>query len=385
MDANTAASSHTAFDRDARTGCTRLPRGDRILHSQKAGRPRRWLRLIIEILILGALAGYLWVEHQTVSRSIAVVGRARWNWLLAACAFELLSMMAFARTQRIVLRAAGVRASISAMAATALVGNAISVSVPLIGPGAASVFSYGRFRQVAGDPAPATWTLLVSGLISNFVWIILIAIGAIVSGNAAAAFSGVLGGIIILLTAVLGALSLSRPRSRRAIVHVGAQFVRISQRFSGRPDGDSEELTTDMLDGLTGFRMHFPDWVQTLVLAFMNWLASVASFVASILAVGSVVPWPKVILVYCAGAAASSFNLTPGGLGVTEAVLTAGLVASGLRPPDALASVLIFRLISFWLVTLVGWTIYSILYRNIARQRLAAEELHEATPDCRNV
>jgi uncharacterized protein (TIRG00374 family) len=349
-------------------GALVFPGGDRILHSQRAGRPRRWLRMVIEVLILGALAGYLWVEHPTVSRSIAVVGRARWNWLLAACAFELLSMMAFARTQRIVLRAAGVRASIRSMAATALAGNAISVSLPLIGPGAASVFSYGRFRQVAGDPAPATWTLLVSGLISNFVWIFLIAIGAIVSGNAAAAFSGVLGGVVILLTAILGVLSLSRPRSRRAVVHVVAQFVRISQRFSGRPQGDSETLTTETLNRLTGFRMHFPDWIQTLVLAFINWLASVACFVASILAVGSVVPWTKVILVYCAGAAASSFNLTPGGLGVTEAVLTAGLIASGLKPPDALASVLIFRLISFWLVTLVGWTIYSNVRRNIARQ-----------------
>jgi uncharacterized membrane protein YbhN (UPF0104 family) len=272
-------------------------------------------------------------------------------------------MMAFARTQRIVLRAAGVRASIPAMAATALVGNAISVSVPLIGPGAASVFSYGRFRGVTGDPAPATWTLLVSGLISNLVWILLIAIGAIASGNAAAAFSGILGGVLILVAAVIGVLALHRPRSRNSIVRVGALFVRISQRFSGRPDGVAEELTKDTLDALTGFRMRFPDWTQALILAFINWIASVACFVASILAIGSSVPWTKVVLVYCAGAAASSFNLTPGGLGVTEAVLTAGLVASGLKPPEALGSVLIFRLISFWLVTLVGWTIYSRLRR----------------------
>lgn len=341
----------------------------RILRSQQAGRPRRVFRIIAMALVVAALVGYALFEHATVSRSIGVVGRAEWGWLLAACGFELLSMMAFARTERIVLRAAGVRASIPAMAATALVGNAISVSVPLIGPGAASVFSYGRFRQVSDDPAPATWTLIICGLISNFVWILLIAIGAIVSGNAAAAFSGIFGGVVILLTVIIGVLALRRPRSRSSIIHVGALLVRLSQRLSNRPEGDPEDLTRDTLEALSGFRMRAPEWTQALILAFINWLASIACFVASILAVGSSVPWAKVVLVYCAGAAASSFNLTPGGLGVTEAVLTAGLVASGLRPPEALGSVLIFRLISFWLVTVVGWTIYSAIRRNMARRR----------------
>jgi uncharacterized protein (TIRG00374 family) len=337
------------------------------LHSNQAGPRRRFLRIVVETLVVAVLVGYVWFEHTTVGRSFAVVGKAEWGWLLAACAFELLSMMAFARTQRIVLRAAGVRASIPAMAATALVGNAISVSVPLIGPGAASVFSYGRFRQVSEDPAPATWTLLICGLISNFVWILLIAIGAIVSGNAAATFSGILGGVVILFTAIIGVLALRRPRSRRSIIHAGAMCVRISQRLSGRPDGDPEGLTRHTLDTLSGFRLRTPEWIQTLTLAFINWLASVACFVASILAVGSSVPWTKVVLVYCAGAAASSFNLTPGGLGVTEAVLTTGLVASGLKSPEALGSVLIFRLISFWLVTLVGWVIYSRLGKATGR------------------
>jgi hypothetical protein len=128
-----------------------------------------------------------------------------------------------------------------------------------------------------------------------------------------------------------------------------------------------------MLDALSGFRMRAPDWTQTLILAFINWLASVACFVASILAVGANVPWTRVVLVYCGGAAASSFTLTPGGLGVTEAVLAAGLVASGLKPPAALGSVLIFRLISFWLVTLLGWTIYSRLRRKRALSEDATE------------
>jgi uncharacterized protein (TIRG00374 family) len=309
-----------------------------------------------------------WFERTTVSQSVGIVGRAEWEWLLAAVAFELLSMMAFARTQRIVLRAAGVRATIPAMAATALAGNAISVSLPLIGPGAGSVFTYSRFRQVADDPAPAGWTLLISGLISNLVWVLLVAIGATLSGNPAAILSGVLGGIGIVVATIAGVVALRRPRSRRTIVRLGVRLVRVSQRLRGLPVGDAQDVVQQALDALSAFRMRPREWAQSVALSFVNWLASVACLVASILAVGAGVPWTKVILIYCAGATVSSFNLTPGGLGVTEAVLTAGLVASGLRPAEALGSALVFRLVSFWLATLVGWIIYSDLRRKKARR-----------------
>jgi hypothetical protein len=269
------------------------------------------------------------------------------------------------------------------MAATALAGNAISVSVPLIGPGAASVFSYGRFRQVDDKPASATWTLLISGLVSNFVWILLIAIGATVSGNAAAAFSGLLGGSAVLVAAIIGVLALHRPRSRRAIQQGVALLIRGSQRLSGRPVGDPAVLTRHSFDALSRFRLRVPEWVQVVTLSCINWLASVGCFVAAILAVGSNVPWTRVILVYCSGTAASSFNLTPGGLGVTEALLTAGLVASGLRSPEALGCVLVFRLVSFWLVTLVGWTVYSGLHRSAVRRGADLDASFDVGPKSR--
>jgi putative heme transporter len=328
---------------------------------------RRGLRITAEAVLLGALIAFGWFEHTTVSRSVVVVGRAQWGWLLAAGVFELLSIMAFARTQRIVLRAAGVHLSIPSMAATALAGNAISVSLPLVGPGAGSLFSYSRFRQVADDPAPAGWALLISGLISNLVWVLLIAVGATVSGNPAATLSGVLVGAGVVAATITGVLALHRPSSRNLIVRLGVRLVRVSQRLRGRPVGDPEDVTQRALDTLSAFRMRPREWVQTVCLSFVNWLASVGCLVASILAVGAGVPWTKVILIYCAGATASSFNLTPGGLGVTEAVLTTGLVASGLRPVEALGSVLVFRVVSFWIVTLVGWIIYSEIRRRMTR------------------
>jgi putative heme transporter len=49
--------------------------------------------------------------------------------------------------------------------------------------------------------------------------------------------------------------------------------------------------------------------------------------------------------------------VAPGGLGVVEVALSAALVAAGLRSGDALAAVLVYRLISLWLVMAAGWLV----------------------------
>ena len=67
------------------------------------------------------------------------------------------------------------------------------------------------------------------------------------------------------------------------------------------------------------------------------------------------------LLVWSAGAAASILYLTPGGVGIVDVTLVAAL--AGLRVPtaDAVAGVLIYRLISLWLVLLIGWILFFII------------------------
>jgi hypothetical protein len=78
-------------------------------------------------------------------------------------------------------------------------------------------------------------------------------------------------------------------------------------------------------------------------------------------ATGSAVPWHGLFLAYGVGMTAGSVGLTPGGLGVIDAALSAGLVASGISGQHALAAVLVYRLISFWLVMAVGWAVMAFL------------------------
>ena len=67
------------------------------------------------------------------------------------------------------------------------------------------------------------------------------------------------------------------------------------------------------------------------------------------------------VAVYLAGAAVASISPTPGGLGAMEAALVAGLTAVGAPTGPAVAGVLAFRLLTFWLPILPGWLAYRAL------------------------
>jgi glycosyltransferase 2 family protein len=75
------------------------------------------------------------------------------------------------------------------------------------------------------------------------------------------------------------------------------------------------------------------------------------------------VPLMRVAAVYLAGMAAASASPTPSGLGAVEAALTAGLTVMGIPLPQALAGVLTFRLVTYWLPILPGLVAYRILRR----------------------
>jgi undecaprenyl-diphosphatase len=76
---------------------------------------------------------------------------------------------------------------------------------------------------------------------------------------------------------------------------------------------------------------------------------------ASLEAVGASVSAGTVALVYLGGAAIAAASPTPGGLGAAEAAYVAALAAAGVEASLAVAGVLVFRLVTFWLPTLPGW------------------------------
>ena len=108
---------------------------------------------------------------------------------------------------------------------------------------------------------------------------------------------------------------------------------------------------------MESLRLSCSGWVKVSGLGLVNWLADAGVLAMSVLAVGSPVPWRALLLIYGIATVVGSVGITPGGIGIVEGTLCLGLVRAGLPGSQALAAVLLYRLVSFWLVTATGWLV----------------------------
>jgi pimeloyl-ACP methyl ester carboxylesterase len=154
-----------------------------------------------------------------------------------------------------------------------------------------------------------------------------------------------------------------RRRLRDGLERPATWALRHAALLRRRPAEDPGAIISAWTERLGSLQLAPSGWITVTGLGVVNWLADAAVLVVSIRAAGGPVPWNDLLLVYGAGVAAQSLNITPGGLGVAEGTLSLALVAAGLRASQALAAVLLYRLASFWLVALAGWLVLFYLRR----------------------
>jgi putative heme transporter len=328
----------------------------------------------------GALAGAAATHRAVLAASLATLGHVQWIWIPAVIVLESASVAALAGMQRRLLAAGGASVGVRPMLATTFAANALSVSVPLAGPELGTAFTFRRYTGQGADAALAAWSLMVGGVVSAATVALLIAGGGLSSGDlpvtAAAAATG------LLAAAGLAAASAAarRARIRGALSRPAAWMVRRGSRLLRRPAEDPVQVIRSWAGRLGSLRLPLSGWLVVTGLALANWLADAAVLTVSIHAVGAAVPWHVLLLAYGSGVGAQSVNVTPGGVGLTEGTLGLVLVTSGLRAGQALAAVLLYRLISFWLVASAGWLVFLWLRRHRPAMRgPAAQRCGQAT------
>lgn len=104
--------------------------------------------------------------------------------------------------------------------------------------------------------------------------------------------------------------------------------------------------------------------------ALVNWITDGLCLAAAIAAISVAVPWGALLLVWSAGSAAASFSPTPYGLGIVDVALIAALHGAGLRAADAVAAVLLYRVITFKIVVTLAWAAWQAI-RERARRKSA--------------
>jgi uncharacterized membrane protein YbhN (UPF0104 family) len=303
-------------------------------------------------------------ERSALAGSVALLGHLRWICVAAAVALEAVSMAALASMQRRLLAAGGANVSGPAMLATTFAANALSVSVPLAGPELGTAFTFRRFTRQGADAPLAGWSLLAGGMVSAAAGALLVVGGALSSGNIVATLVAV--AVAVLACAALAAVVTAArwPWLRGILERPAAWTLRHGSRLLRRPAEDPAQVIQSWIDRLGSLRLPPSGWITVTGLALANWLADAAVLTLGIHAVGAAVPWHLLLLAYGSGVGAQSLNITPGSVGITEGTLGLTLVAAGLRADQALAAVLFYRLISFWLVASAGWLTFAWLRRH---------------------
>jgi uncharacterized protein (TIRG00374 family) len=205
-----------------------------------------------------------------------------------------------------------------------------------------------RFFQRQGVPAPTA--LSISGIdsFSGFLVQMALLLLTLVFGVGAvdmtlslpqdANIDGLLKllAVVAVLLVVGGVLALALPKVRS----------RLLDRV--RP------LLTEVLDTFRGLRS-LGKVLQLFGGNLANQILYAAALGACLAAFGGQLNLATLIVVYVAAALFGGMMPVPGGIGVVEAAIIAGLVAAGIDNAMATATALVFRLVTFYLPPLWGW------------------------------
>ncbi len=287
-------------------------------------------------------------------------------WVPPLLAAQAVSMAAIGRQQRGLVAPGRRRPGAASVLKTTYAGNAISVSLPLAGPGLATAFTYRRYTRAGARPGQVATGLAVSGVVSLSAFVAIIACAAVASGRTALLVGGLnalaLSAVpVLVLAAVLHSSSLRE----RAVTPLAAA-LRLAQRITRRPRGDARALVVSALRQLTEAELRPRQIARATVFALLTWTADLATLGFALAATGAPVSWsswPLLVLAWAAGVTSAGVGLVPGGVGVVELTMTAVMTAAGLPLAAALSGVLLYRIVAFWLVLAVGWVLVAIRVR----------------------
>jgi uncharacterized protein (TIRG00374 family) len=95
-------------------------------------------------------------------------------------------------------------------------------------------------------------------------------------------------------------------------------------------------------------------WKTGAALAVAKWVADFAVLAFATFAVGASVDFVSLATVYVGVQALRQIPFTPGGIGVIEAALLGGLIAAGAVAAPAAAAVVIYRVLTLWVILPAG-------------------------------
>jgi putative heme transporter len=330
------------------------------------------LRWLLGLVLLGVAIDVLAGDKTELAGIGTTFGHLRWWWLAPAVAAEVASELSFVAAATRLLGAGGLRPRILPLAGVTVASQAITNSVPG-GPAVAAVYGFRWFRRLGADDALAGWALVGTTIFAALSLALLAAVGLVLATEEGASLDLVPAVVSILIATIALAILFVY---ERPLAIVARWLFRTSHKLIGRPRGDHEKQIERMLEIVSAMRLRSRQALVVVGWAFCNWLFDCTCFGLAFLATGSPVPWKGLLLAYGAGQLAANLPITPGGLGAVEGSITIALSYFGGATTADISAVLVYRLVSFWLMLIVGWGAWGSLAVGVRRGRWARSARH---------
>jgi putative heme transporter len=329
------------------------------------------IRVLVAVAILGATLWALSSHTDELSGIPGAIERLNWWWVWPAVAAEMASFLCFAGLQRAVLTSGGLKSPEWTLVKMTFASQAIANSLPG-GNAVSAVYGFRWFRRFGADDTLAAWAM-VGSLIASLLSLSLIATAGLAIATSAGASLDLIPVLIgvLVTTLVVGALFLYE----RPLLFVLPHALRLSHAVLHRPRTDVDAEVDRISGWISSLHLSWRQVVAVVLWGAANWLFDCACFAMMFPAIHSTIPWDGLLLAYGAGQLAAALPITPGGLGVVEGSITIALVAFGGAQVATVDAVLLYRLISFWLILAIGWALCGELALEVRRGRWARRAL----------
>ncbi len=308
-------------------------------------------------LILPRLAGQ---RH-----AVDLVRRADWALLVLGVVLETVSLVFYSMLFRRLLGLLQFPVTL-----------ALALRINLAGLAAAHLFSAGgvggaavTYRVLQKRGMPHSLVLIAIIFQNAFAYSVLFLLFG--SGLLALVLRGQANDLAMVIAAVLVALLLAlsvygfwllnhpsalRRRARQVVDWLGRRSSRVRV-----PHERLDEWLDGVVDGWRRLRRDGRRHLRTVGHSAGYWGFDILCLLAVMFAFHQWVPIYSVLIAYGVANVVGTFSPTPGGLGAVEAVMIALLAGFGLGSSAAVAVVLVYRLINFWLPIPVGLVTYTSL------------------------
>ena len=328
---------------------------------------KRWISSLAPLAIIVVLLIIFRDEMPFIGQAVQELSSAHPVPIILACGVALASLGAMAAVMQSLLSAGGTNPGFGNAFSLTIASNAWSTTIPG-GPAFSAVFTFQTQRRWGASILLCGWFFVISGALST-MWLVVIGLVSVLLGAQMSLTSLI---ISLLVMMAIGAFFYWASRNPHTLSEWARKIIPPLNKLLRRDPQRGVDEVIGQIANLNSVVMTRAQFTGTALLSLTNRVLDAVVLWLSVWAVSGHLPWidaelnetnlAGVMLAYTTAKIVGSAQITPAGLGTVEAAIIAPLVATGMTAVDATGAAIIYRLVSFAFITIIGWIIYFATY-----------------------